>query len=231
MNARTKKSIFLECLPIFITFVVIVVFAIISEQKFIKTLPLCISLIIMLLNARANRLGFLIGAINTIIYVIGYMAEGLYGTVVSALFGGVIQLATFFRWKKHAYKKATKFRRFTKREFIITLLVILLCWATISVVLWKINGTEYVLDGFTTTLGFVLPILTMFAFVETPFINIISQSVSLTIWVKIIISTGNIANLTYVIYLIYCIYMISRQGVSYIKLYKEQQENKKIIKG
>ena len=80
-------------------------------------------------------------------------------------------------------------------------------------------------------LGFVLPILTMFAFVETPFINIISQSVSLTIWVKIIISTGNIANLTYVIYLIYCIYMISRQGVSYIKLYKEQQENKKIIKG
>ena len=226
MNARTKKSVFLEYLPIVITFVVIVVFAVIFKQKFIKTLPLCISLMIMLLNASANRVGFLIGAINTVIYVIGYMIEGLYGTVVSALFGGVIQLVTFFRWKKHAYKKATTFRRFTKREFIITLLVVLISWAIISVLLWKINGTEYLLDGFTTTLGFALPVLTMFAFVESPFINIISQSVSLTIWIKIIISTGNIANLTYIIYLIYCIYMVSRQGASYIKLYKEQQKNK-----
>ena len=226
MDTRTKSSVLLEYLPIFITFVVIVVFAIIFKQKVIKTLPLCISLVIMLLNARANRIGFLIGALNTLIYVIGYISEGLYGTVVSALFGGAVQLATFFRWKQHAYKKATKFRRFTKREAIITLLAILLCWATISVVLWKINGTEYVLDGFTTTLGFALPVLTMFAFVESPFINIISQSVSLTIWIRIIISTGNIANLTYIIYLIYCIYMVSRQGASYIKLYKEQQENK-----
>ncbi len=229
MDARTKKSIFLEYLPIFITFVVIVVSAIIVKQKFIKTLPLCISLVIMLLNARANRIGFLIGAINTLIYIIGYLQEGLYGTVVSALFGGVIQLVTFFRWKKHAYKKATTFRRFTKGEFIITIAGVLICWAVVSAILWKINGTEFLLDGFTTTLGFILPVLTMFAFVETPFINLILQSVTLTIWVRIIISSGNIANLTYIIYLTYCMYMVSRQGVSYIKLYKEQQENKQVV--
>ena len=112
-----------------LTGVGILICAILFEQMFIKVLPLFFSLLIMLLNSRANRIGFILGAINSCIYIIGYLMEGVYGTVASTVFGIVIMLITYFRWKSNAYGKATVFRRFSARGRVLLTLVLCAAWA------------------------------------------------------------------------------------------------------
>ena len=217
----TKKFVFFEFLPILITFGCILGFGIYYKQMFIKLLPVCISLCVMLLNSRANRWGFLVGGLNSIIYAVGYALEGLFGTMISALFGAVISFVSFFTWKKRAYGSATVFRRMKPKYEILLCLGFAAAWATASLVLRHMGGTEYILDGFNLPLGIIIPILTMFAFVETLPLNVANVCVSLTLWIRIV-AAGNPANVTYLIYSIYGVYMTLRMVKRWIVLYREQ---------
>ena len=116
-----KKVIF-DYIPMAIVGCALIVSAILTNQRFIKLLPTLITLVVMLLNAKANRFGFLLGGINCLIYVIGYFMESLYGTVISTLFGAVLAFLSFARWKKRAYGKATIFVTI-KNKFRILLLI------------------------------------------------------------------------------------------------------------
>ena len=218
-----KKAILFEYLPMAVTGIGILVCAIIFEQMFIKVLPLFFSLLIMLLNSRANRIGFLLGALNSCIYIIGYLMEGVYGTVASTVFGIVIMLITYFRWKNNAYGNATVFRRFSTRGRLLLASVLCIAWAATSFALWMLNGTATVIDGLTMVLGFATNILSIVAYVEAPFLNIISCFSQLALWVQIVFINGNYADITYLIYSIYCTYMVIRTFCCWLKLYKEQQ--------
>ncbi|MBQ3040029.1 MAG: nicotinamide mononucleotide transporter [Clostridia bacterium] len=218
-----KKAILFEYLPMAVTGIIILVCAIVFKQMFIKVLPLFFSLLIMLLNSRANRIGFLLGAINSCIYIIGYLMEGVYGTVASTVFGIVIMLITYFRWKRNAYGKATVFRRFSARGRVLLTLALCVVWAATSFVLSKIGGTATVIDGLTMVLGFATNILTIVAYVEAPFLNIISGLCQFALWVQIVFINGNYAAITYLVYNVYCTYMIVRTFVRWRKLYKEQR--------
>ena len=64
------------------------------------------SLVVFLLASRANKYNYLLGAINSVIYSIGFFMEGLYAGVISALvFSFGLQIITFFRWNKNSYKQ------------------------------------------------------------------------------------------------------------------------------
>ena len=220
-----QKTIWLEWLPIFITFVCIFVCTIVLKQQFIKVLPLFISLFVMLLNSHANRLGFLLGGTNCFIYAIGYTMEGLYGTVIATIFGGIVQYVSFFMWKKRAYGSSTVFRRMKNSWRILFSVGILTAWAISSFVLWKVGGNEFVLDGLSMVLAYAAYVLTMFAFIENVPIALTSLVIGNTLWIRIILS-GNIANVTYLIYNIYASYMSIRAQIRWIKLYKEQRAKK-----
>lgn len=71
-------------------------------------------------------------------------------------------------------------------------------------------------------LGFVLPVLTMLAYLESLPLNLVNMAVSLTLWIRIVVA-GNLANLTYLVYSVYCAYMTLRQTVRWIRLYREQR--------
>ena len=72
--------------------------------------PLFVSLFVMSFQSEANRIGSLIGAINAVIYTAAYLYMGVYVSAASAIFLSVpLQLATFFNWKKNAYKKETTY--------------------------------------------------------------------------------------------------------------------------
>ena len=73
----------------------------------------------MLFNSRANRIGFVLGSLNSLIYIIGYLIEGVYGTVFSTFFGIVAGMAAYFRWKKKSYGKATIFRSFSGKQRVL----------------------------------------------------------------------------------------------------------------
>ncbi len=222
--SNRQKAIVFEYLPMALTGVGILICAILFEQMFIKVLPLFFSLLIMLLNSRANRIGFLLGAINSCIYIIGYLMEGVYGTVASTVFGIVIMLITYFRWKSNAYGKATVFRRFSARGRVLLTLVLCAAWAATTFALSRMGGTASVMDGLTMVLGFAVNILNIVAYVEAPFLNIISGLCQFGLWVQIVFINGNYAAITYLVYNIYCTYMIARTFYRWRALYKEQQD-------
>ena len=221
--SNKKKAILFEYLPMAVTGIIILVCAIVFKQMFIKVLPLFFSLLIMLLNSRANRIGFILGAINSCIYIIGYLMEGVYGTVASTVFGIVIMLISYFRWKNNAYGKATVFRRFSARGRVLLALVLCAVWAATSFTLSKIGGTATAIDGLTMVLGFATNILTIVAYVEAPFLNIISGLCQFALWVQIVFINGNYAAVTYLVYNIYCTYMTIRTFYRWHALYKEQR--------
>ena len=221
--SNKKKAILFEYLPMAVTGIIILVCAIVFEQMPIKVLPLFFSLLIMLLNSRANRIGFILGSINSCIYIIGYLMEGVYGTVASTVFGIVIMLISYFRWKNNAYGKATVFRRFSTRGRVLLTLILCVAWATTSFVLSLMGGTAIVIDGLTMVLGFATNILTIVAYVEAPFLNIISGLCQFALWVQIVFINGNYAAMTYLVYNVYCTYMIIRTFYRWHTLYKEQR--------
>ena len=225
IKRETKRKILLEYLPMVATFIGIITCAILFKQRVIKTLPVCFSLLIVLLNSRANRIGFLMGATNSVLYIIGYLQEGLYGTVLSAGFGILIQITSFFRWKKNAYKKATKFKTFGWKGRTALCLGLLLSWTATSLVLWQMNGSEVVLDGLITVIGFLLPILQMFAIIESLPLAFLNNCINLTLWVRIIFIGGAVANVTYLISSLYSLYMTIRMALRWNALYQEQKRN------
>lgn len=224
--SKRKKAILFEYLPMAITGITILACAIVFEQMFIKVLPLFFSLLIMLFNSRANRIGFLLGAINSCIYIIGYLMEGVYGTVASTVFGIVIMLITYFRWKDNSYGKATVFRRFNLKGRILLTLILCVAWAGTSFILLKLGGTAVAMDGLTMVLGFATNILSIVAYVEAPFLNIISGLCQFALWMQIVFINKNYAAVTYLVYSIYCSYMIARTFYRWYALYKEQQSSK-----
>ena len=228
LSEKQIKRVLFEYLPMSVTGVGILICAIVFKQMFIKTFPVLFSLLIMLFNSRANRIGFLLGAINSVIYIIGYLMEGVYGSVASTGFGIVMALVAYIRWKKDAYGKATTFRVFSGRNRILLTVVLLIAWAIASFALWKMGGTAVVFDGLVMVLGVLLPILNIWAFIESAFLNVLNIILQVGMWISIIITDNNLANLTYLIYTVYALYMVVRTFLRWLSLYKEQQElNKK----
>ena len=218
-----RNKILFEYLPMAFTFIGIVVCAIVFKQRVINTLPVCFSLLIMLFNARANRIGFLLGAANSMIYLVGYFSERLYGTVGSTIVGAIIQVLSFFQWKRKSYKgNSTHFRVLTSGWRIFWLAVILLAWAITVFVLWKLNANQALLDGLTLVFGLILPISDMFAVIDGLPLKVLSQVIQLITWIMIVLK-GNISNLTYVFIMLYNVYMVSRLSLRWISLYREQK--------
>ena len=223
---EVRKKWLTEYTPLIVTFIGIVISAIVFKQAFIKTLPVCISLFVWLLSSRADRVAFLVGAINAGIYCIGYFMEGVYGTMVSSLISMTIQAMSFFVWKKNAYKRATEFKKLNGVRRAGLGVGIIMTWLISSFVLYKMGGQEYILDGLVLTLGFVVPVMKMAALIDALPLNLLSITISLIMWVRIVFVNGAIANITYCISMIFTLYMAIRMTIKWLGLYKEQQNNK-----
>lgn len=116
---RTLNSTVLSLVLLVVTAVCITASGILYKQPLLHILPLYISLFISLLQSRVNRIAYLIGAGNAILYAIVYWHFRLYASAVYAiLFSCTIQLATYFLWSKHPSGKATIFRAMKPRQRI-----------------------------------------------------------------------------------------------------------------
>ena len=221
-----KKRFFTETLPITITFTALLVCGIVFKQKFIKILPLFISLVVMLLNSKVSKIAFIIGGTNAFIYSFGHYMEGLYGTVLGDIFSCILQFLTFFLWQKRPYGNATIIRSFKNYIRIILGVGIISAWLIMALILNKIGGNEVVLDSLTSVLGYVMPFLVMFAFIEYVPLTFISSALSIVMWARIFAFGGDMASITYLIYSVYGFYMTVKGCIKWIKLYREQKQNK-----
>ena len=201
------------------------------RQEFFLMIPLFVSLFVMSFQSEANRIGPLLGAVNSLIYTVAYLYMGIWLSAVSAiLFSFPFQLMTFIRWRKNAYKKTVVFKKMTTKARALGIVGFFAAWAVLIVVFNYLDATfeqfnyDYVvLDSATFLLGLVVQLLTMLAYIEYTYLWIVQAVVGLFLNVQMIIVDP--AQTTYFIYGIYATYCVVLAFINVQKFYKEQQAN------
>ena len=212
----TKKIIL-----IVLTAISILVAGILCKQQFFLMIPLFISLLVMGFQSEANRYGALAGAVNSLIYTAAYIYMGVYASAASAvLFSFPIQLMTFIRWRKNAYKNTVVFNKMTNKVRLVFAAGILVVWAILAGVFFYLDYEYALLDSITFLLGFVVPALTMFAYIEYTYLWIVQAVVSLFLSVQM--TVNDYRQTTYLIYSVYCFYCIICAFINVRKYYIEQ---------
>lgn len=216
-----KKS---KIVLILATGIAILIAGIVFKQEFFLMIPLFVSLFVMSFQSEANRIGPLIGSINSLIYTAAYIYMGVYASAASAiLFSFPIQLMTFFRWKKNAYKKTAIFRKMTTKMRIIWSALFIVAWGIIAVIFKQLDYEYAILDSCTLLFGFVIPVLTMLAFIEYTYLWIVQCVLGVFLNIQMVVNDPK--ETTYLIYGVYALICVIGAFINVQKFYKEQQEN------
>ncbi len=219
-----KKS---KIIIIVLTGVAILVAGILTRQKFFLMLPLFVSLFVMSFQSEANRIGALIGACNAVLYTVTYIFMGVYGSAASSfLFSFPLQLMTFFNWKKNAYKKTKTvvFKRMSNKVRVIAAIGGLALWAILAGIFHYLKYEYAVLDSITLLFGFIIPVLTMLAYIEYTYLWIVQAVMGLFLNIQMV--ANDISQLTYLIYGVYALYCVIGAFITVRKYYKEQMQIK-----
>lgn len=215
-----------KLITIITTGILILAAGIIAKQKFFLMIPLFISLFIMAGQAEANRYASLGGAVNSLIYTVMYLYLGVYASAASAAFFSFpVQLLTFFRWKKNAYKKTVIFKRMKKKTRTLMLVVFLVLWTAMSVAFSYMNYEYAILDSGVFLFGFIIPILTLLAYVEYTYLWIVQAIVNVFLNIQLV--ANDYRQSTYLIFSLYNLYCVILAFINVRKFYKEQQEESK----
>ena len=200
----------------------IIISSIVNNVSFFIIMPLFVSLIVMLLQSQANRYAFLLGGINSLIYAAVDFSFTLYSSAASAiLISFPIQLITFIRWNKRAYKKSTHFYRLSFSWRILTGAISISLFILLNIVFYKFGSPYMFLDNIVFVTSILTYVLTLFSFIEYPIVQIIGNFVSFGMNIAIFIT--NPSRLPFLIYNIYSLCCIMRAAISVLKLYREQQ--------
>ena len=220
-----KKNSFL-CILELITFAAILTTGIIFKQEFWKMLPLFISLIVMVLQAKVNRYAYLLGGLNSVLYAVAYFSMGIRESALSALLMSFpLQIITFILWQRKTQGNVTKLRRLNIWAIIGILTAF--CASFTVMLLWfphdpSASAYTVIMDTSTTLLGFVTTMLTLLRFREYIVTQILALPLSLSMHVMIMLG-GNMANITYVIYTVYCAICLA---MAFVRIAKQTKISK-----
>ena len=205
-----------------ITAILITVTGVIYHQSVIRILPLYISLVIGLLQSRANRFAPLLGGFNSLLYMIVYLYLGLYASAGSALlFSCPVQLMTFVRWSKNQYKDSTQFRAMTWGQRLLVAVGYAAAVTALCLILHMLGSDYSLLDSMSSLLGILILILTMFAFVEYTWLMLPSGLLNVALFFATM--QAHPEQITYLIYSIYSLICVTIGFFRVRKLYVEQR--------
>ena len=222
MKKTLDKITLIKYVLAVVTGIVILVTGIIFKQSPLKIAPLFVSLVVMFLQSSANRYGYLLGGLNSILYALAYLLMGIYGQVFqSLLFSFPLQIWTFLRWKKNAYKNSTLFKRLNGKQFSLLLAICIASCVGGIFILRALGSESSTLDSIITVLGLIGPILALLSYVEYTTISLVSCV--LTIALHLDVMQNNPAQITYVVYSIYALICVGLGFMHTRKLYREQR--------
>lgn len=209
----------------------IIVFAILREQSFIKTLPTLITLVVQMLMVKANRFAFLLGGTNALLYGVANYTEGLYFSLASAvLISAPIQYYSFFSWSKNSHGGQAELK-FMKKSCLAAVIALSLagwmgCYFGLS---WLFEGQSYpLLDTYIFVMGITVSFLAAWRYIESQYLNIISTILGLGLW--ILLTLRDPSNFNYVIINVYNLYRIIQASVSWTKkYYQSKKEKEKLV--
>ncbi len=217
MKKKLQKYI-----PLAVTFVFIIVSAIITKQNPFMVLPLCVSLFIMAFQADVNRYAYIAGGINSIYYTVIYVYLGVYATAASAVFSCVIQFATFINWQKHSYKRSVNLKRMSNKTRATVTAICLAVWVAVFAVLSFVGSPYAILDNTSSIIGTLVSILTLLAYIEYSCLWIASGVLNILLNAQL--AFNNPKQITFLIFSFYSFYCIVLAFINVRKLYKEQKE-------
>ena len=217
-----SKSNLPRLILLVITAILITVTGILFRQNFLHILPLYVSLVVGILQSRANRYVCLLGGLNSILYTIVYVYLGLYASAGYAiLFSFPLQIITFILWSRRKEGESTRFRRMSPLFRLFVLLGFIVSSVALGFVLKAAGSSHQLLDNLSSLMGILITILTMFAFVEYTWLML--PSGLLNIALNIATMQTNPEQITYVVFSVYSMICVTIQFFCVRRLYAEQQ--------
>ena len=221
-----RKKLLADYLPIVLTGAFIIYFAITREQRFIKVLPTVITLIAQLLNAKANRLVFLIGGANTVLYGISYLTERLYFSAFWELaISAPFMFVSYFLWKRNSFANKPKLRKLPLWGLVASVVGVILFWLMCVNCLGAIisSGRCVELDALYLSLGLMIAMLTAMRYIEAQYLNVISCSVLLAMWICLTVKDPR--NLNFVIICMYNLFRVVQAAINWTEISKNGGQN------
>lgn len=201
----------------------IAVTGIIFRQSFFRMLPLFVSLVIGVLQSRASRYAPLIGSFNSLLYGVIYIGFGLFANAANAFFISFpVQLITFLRWKKRAYKHSTRFQALNPWQWCLLVGSLTVSFLVVNFILEAAGSSYRILDNSSTLVGLAVSVLTVFAFREYTWLML--GNGLLTIGLYVAMAWDDPAQVTYLIYALHSYICVTIQFFCVRKLYREQKE-------
>ncbi len=230
LNKITKKELFIDYIPTVLAAVLIIVFAVLKEQTFLKTLPTLITLVVLIMSVRANRYAFLVGAANCLLYTVAYLIEGVYFSAANAFLVSMpIQIFSFFVWSRHKTDKTrSELIRMKWWQLLLSVVAVFPAWAGCYFgISGFLGGTEPILDSLVFVLGILISTLIAFRFIEGQYFNVISCVISLVMWVSICIESPN--NVNFLIIAFYNLFRTIQAAVNWSLIYRRSKNERKIV--
>ena len=195
-----------------VTFVLVTAAAILTRQPFFRYLPLCVSMLVNLLQSRVNRYAHLLGSLNSLLYAAVYIGLRIYASAASAL------LLSF------PMQMITRLRRMNGKGRVLTLLLFAAAWTVVYLILHALGSASIVLDNTATLLGILVYILTMFSFIEYTFLQIVVNLVSIFLQASLL--KENPGQVTYMMMTVYSTVFAVRAVFRAHTLYQKQRREK-----
>lgn len=151
-----------------------------------------------------------------------YFAYGLYGMAAYALLVSFpIQIVSFLRWKKHAYRSSVELKKLTGKQRVLAVAGFTGIWVLLYLILKQAGAAYVLLDNTVTLFGICISFLQMFAFLEYTYRMIPSGLVTLALSIRML--PEHPEQIAYLIYSIYSLICVTVQLVNARKLYRLQQ--------
>ncbi len=240
-NKKINKNIYLRYIPMSFAAAFILFFAVKNAlyppegqeielwYLIFKTIPTLVTLFVQILLISANRYAFLLGGCNSVLYSIVYFIEGIPFSAISALaVSFTLQIYSFFHWGKNSKSGQVSLRWLPAKYKVITAAAAIGLWALCYFWLSRYMVLRIpLLDTITFSLGIICTVLSAVRYIESQYINIISCTLSLIMW--IILTVQNPSNANYVIISIYNLYCVAQSAINWTLIYIKNKKASAVI--
>ena len=114
------------------------------------------------------------------------------------------------------------FKKMTNKQRIVFTAGLLALWAVVAGVFYYLKYEYALFDSLLFLFGFIVPILTMLAYIEYTYLWIIQSVVGVFLNIQMVMN--DYKETTYLIYGVYALYCVVCAFINVHKFYKEQQK-------
>lgn len=216
-----KRDIFISIITL-LAAVGILISSIFVGENIFTTLPLYVSLIIGIFSSGANRYGSLIGSMNCIFYTVVYIYFGLYAQALQALLISCpVQMVTFIRWNKRAYKSSTRFKSLKLWQVLAIGTSSVVAYLIIMIALKATDASHPYIDNAITVISTVQTILALLIYREYSWVAL--PTCVLLVVLDIIMIPGEPIRIAYIFYSAHALICAIKQFISVRRLCREQR--------